>query len=146
MTYGAAYLVAELEHVDVGNDLRFTRVDYELLPLPLYAGTWVVVGVVCLLGMFSRTLFRLAYSALSALMFVWAALNLSMFFLLGDVGLGALVSSALWGTMGIMTWGTVVDEQTAVKLTANDKAKAHAVDLVVSGEVEVKHLTDEKGD
>lgn len=129
IVYGTGYFFADM--IDfVGEEIRM--IEFARFPNYAYGTIWAGAGVAGLVGMYSRAVFRYAYSSLTSLFFVWAFLYAAVYAVVGVEGAGALISSAVWGSLALATHTLVIIELTDNKtVEAVEQAAREAVDDTV---------------
>lgn len=112
--YGVGYFMADTVDFD-GEAIRSVRL-IGSLPFEVYGALWLTVGAAGFIGMFSRNVFRIAYSAMSALFLTWSLICLAAFFLTGAQGIDNLMSAAIWGALTMATFTLATIELTDEKI------------------------------
>lgn len=116
--YGVAYIVGDLVNYN-GESLQLIRVHDDMLPGVVYGGLWVVVSVGCFVGLYSRRVFRVAYSGFVAAVAGWSLLYLCLWFA-DRSSYGLLVSSVWWAVVAVAAYTVVVIELATVKQKARE--------------------------
>ena len=115
--YGLAYLVGDIVNYD-GESLQLVRIYDDVLPGVIYGSVWLLIASCCLAGLFSRRVFKVAYSALAALAGTWSGLYLVLW-IVDPSSYGLLVSATWWFAMAAAVYTLTVTELTAVKSIAD---------------------------
>lgn len=116
--YGAAYVVGDVVNYN-GESLQLIRIHDDLLPSVVYGALWLVGGVGCFVGLYSRRVFRVAYSGFVATVAGWALLYLFLW-CTDTSSYGLLVSSVWWAVVAVAAYTIVVIELTDVKQKARE--------------------------
>lgn len=115
--YGAAYIIGDVVNYD-GEALQLVRIYDDVLPGVVYGSVWLIVAAGCFAGLFSRRVFKVAYSALTACVATWSGLYLVLW-IAEPSSYGLLVSSTWWLAMAAAVYTLTVTELTAVKSIAD---------------------------
>lgn len=114
LAYGAGYLLSDIIDFN-GENIQLIRV-FGSLPFVVYGIVWVMIGAAGIIGMFSRRVFRVAFSAMSALFLTWSAIHLTSFVLTGAPAFGSLLSAAVWGALSASTFALTTVEMTDARV------------------------------